>query len=86
MGFSHLLNTNADIEAFKTKFDIPHDVHIAYYHKGDIEDQRLLWVVFFPLMAILKGEVRFPIDPLYLGPSSFMGLAPTSACPIFIGW
>ena len=86
MGFSHLLNTNADVEAFKTKFNIPRDVHIAYCHKGDIEDQRLLWVVFFPLMAILKGKVRFPVDPLYLGPSSFIGLAPTSACPIFIGW
>ena len=42
MGFSHLLNTNADVEAFKTKFNIPRDVHIAYCHKGDIEDQRLL--------------------------------------------
>ena len=55
MGFSHLLNTNADIEAFKTKFDIPHDVHIAYYHKGDIEDQRLLWVVFFSFNGHTEG-------------------------------
>lgn len=57
MGFSHLLNTN-DVEAFKTKFNIPHDVHIAYCHKGDIEDQRLLWEVFFPLMAILEDRVK----------------------------
>lgn len=42
LGFSHLLNTNADVEAFKTKFNIPCDVHIAYCYEGDIKDQRLL--------------------------------------------
>ena len=49
MGFSYLLNTNANVEAIKTRFNVPHDVNIAYCHEGDIEDQRLPRVVFsFP--------------------------------------
>ena len=47
MSFSYLLKTNADVESFKARFDIPHDVNISYYHEGDIEDQRLPHVVFF---------------------------------------
>jgi len=66
MGFSHLLNTNADIESFKDRFNIPRDVNISYCHEGDTEDQRLLHVVFFPLMSTLEGGVRFPVDPLLL--------------------
>ena len=48
MSFSYLLNTNACIESFETRFNIPHDVNISYCHQGDIEDQRLPHVVFFP--------------------------------------
>lgn len=59
MGFSYLLNTAADVVVFKTRFNIPQDVNIEYCHEGEIEDQRLPWVVFFSLMAILEGEVRF---------------------------
>ena len=47
MSFSYLLKTNADVESFKARFDIPYDVNISYYHEGDIEDQRLPHVVFF---------------------------------------
>ena len=46
MGFSYLLRTNANVESFKARFNIPHDVNLSYYHEGDIEDQRLPHVVF----------------------------------------
>ena len=75
MGFSYLLNTNANVEAIKSRFNVPHDVNIAYCHEGDIEDQRLPRVVFFPLMAILEGGVRFPIEPLLLRTVSFYGFS-----------
>ena len=71
MGFSYLLNTNANVEAFKTRFNISHDVNIAYCNEGDIEDQRLPRVVFFSLMAILEGGVRFPVDPILFRTLSF---------------
>ena len=67
MSFSCLLETSANVEAFKTRFNIPHDVKIAYCHEGHREEQRLPQVVFFPLMSILEGGVRFSIDPSYLG-------------------
>ena len=63
MGFSYLLNTDSDIESFKTLFNIPCDVNISYCHGGDIKDQRLPHVVFFPLMLILEGGIRFLVDP-----------------------
>ena len=75
MGFLYLLKTNADVESFKARFDIPHDVNILYCHEGDIEDQRYL-VAFFPLMFILEGGVRFLVDPLLLRTFSFYGLSP----------
>ena len=67
MGFPYLLNITVNVAAFKTRFNIPHDVKIAYCHEGDREEQRLPQVVFFPLMSILEGGVRFSIDPSYLG-------------------
>ena len=85
MGFSYLLSTNADVESFKAGFNIPHDMNISYYLEGDIEDQRLPHVIFFPLMSILKGGVRFPVDLWFLRTLVFTGLTPTSVYLIFIG-
>ena len=77
------MNTNTDIESFKARFNIPRDVNISYCHEGDIEDQRLLQVVFFPLMSIQEGGVRFPIDPLLLRTLSFYGLSLDQCLPNF---
>ena len=71
MSFSYLLDTNADIESFKTRFNIYHNVNISYCHEGDIKDQGLPHVVFFPLMSILEGGVRFLVDPFLLRTLSF---------------
>ena len=83
MGFSYLLNINADVESFKTSFIIPCDMNISYCHEGDIENQILPHVVFFPLMSILEGGVRFPVDPLLLRTLSFYGLNPDQCLPNF---
>ena len=83
MSFSYLLKTSVDIESFKVRFNIPHDVNISYCHEGDIEDQRLPHVVFFPLMLILEGGVRFLVDPLLLRTLSFYGLGPDQCLPNF---
>ena len=71
MGYSHLVRNDASVEAFKAKYNIPQDVCIEYCLKGNIEDQRVLRVIFIPLMFILKGGVRFPLDRLLLGTLRF---------------
>ena len=83
MGFSYLLNINADVETFKTRFNILRGVNISYCHEGDIEDQRLPHMVFFPLMSILEGGVRFLVDPFLLRTLNFYGLSPDQCLPNF---
>ena len=83
MGFSHLLNTEESLAKFKAVYDIPGDVKVAYCHEGDIALQRHPHVVFFPLMAILEGGVRFLVDPLILSNLRFYGLCPDQLPPNF---
>ena len=73
MGYSYLLSSKASLATFRATYNVPEDVDIAYCHEGDIEIQRRRGVniVFFPLMAILKGGIRFPIDPLVIGTLKF---------------
>ena len=55
MGFKYHLRANVDVESFKARLNIPRDVNISYCHEGVIEDQRLPYIVFFPLV---KKEVE----------------------------
>jgi len=74
MGFAHLVRNDTSIKAFKAKYDIPPDVFIEYYLEGNIEGQRVLRVIFIPLMFVLEGGVRFPLDLLLLRTLRFYGL------------
>ena len=74
MGFAFLLDTAASLATFRKKFDIPDDVEMAYCHKSEIALHRGSNTTFFPLMAILKSGVRFPMDPLLLNTLRFHGL------------
>ena len=78
MGYSHLLSSEASLASSRAAYDVPADVDIAYCHKGDIALQRHAGsnVVFFPLMAILEGGIRFPVDPFVIGTLRFYGLCP----------
>ena len=62
----------------RVAYNVPEDVDIAYCHEGDIDIQRHRGVniIFFPLMAILEGGIRFPIDPLIIGTLRFYSLCP----------
>ena len=73
MGYSHLLTIEASLANFRAVYDIPGDVYVAYCHEDDITLQRHSSsnVVFFPLMSILEGGVRFPVDPFILGTLRF---------------
>ena len=83
MPFAYLLKTRENVESFRVKYNIPRDVEISYYHEGDIEDQRLPHLVFFPLMSILEGGVKFPVDPLLLRTLNFYSLSPDQCLPNF---
>jgi len=78
MSNSYLLSSEAALATFRAAYNVPEDVDIAYCHEGDIDIQRRRGVntVFFPLMAILEGGIRFPIDPLVIGTLIFYGLCP----------
>ena len=78
MGFSHLLSSKVTLATFRATYNVPEDVDIAYCHEGDIDIQRRRGIntVFFPLMAILEGGIRFPVDPLAISTLRFYGLCP----------
>jgi len=65
MGYAFLLNTVASLATFRQKFDILDDVEVAYCHESEIALHRGEHIAFFPLMAILEGGVRFPMDLSY---------------------
>ena len=83
MDFSHCLNTEATLANFRAVYDIFGDVKVTYCHEGDIALQWRFQVVFFPLMAILEGGVRFLVDPLILRTLRFYGLCPDQLHPNF---
>ena len=76
MPFCHLLKTRENLALFKATYNIPDDVEISYCDKGDIEDQRRPHIVFFPLMSILEGGVRFLVDSFLLRTLRFYGFSP----------
>ena len=79
MGFSHLLRTEAALANFRARFTIPPDVDVEYCHEDNIALEWCPQVVFFPLMSILKGRVRFSVDPLILRTLNFTVCVPTNS-------
>ena len=83
MGYTFLLNTEASLATFRQKFDIPNDVEVAYCHESEITLHRGANTVFFPLMTILEGGVRFAMDPLLLNTLRYYGLCLDQLPPNF---
>ena len=83
MGFAFLLDTAASLATFRKKFDIPDDVEMAYCHKSEIALHRGHGTAFFPLMVILEGKVRFPMDPFLVITLRYYGLCPDQLPPNF---
>ena len=83
MGYSFLLDTLASLAIFRQKFDIPDDVEVAYCHKNEISLHRGQGTTFFPLMAVLEGGVRLPLDPLVVSTLRYYGLCLDQLPPNF---
>jgi len=80
MGYAFLLNTATSLATFRQKFDILDDVD---RHESEIALHRGEHTAFFPLMAILKGGVRFPVDPFLLNTFRYYRLCPDQLPPNF---
>ena len=83
MGYSYLLEALATLAIFRSKFNIPDDVEVAYCHESEIALHRGQGTAFFPLMSILEGGVRFPVDPLLADTLRYYGLCPDQLPPNF---
>ena len=83
MGFAHLLTTEASLDTFRQMYNVLDDVDVAYYHENEIAFHRRVNTAFFPLMAILEGGVRFPMDPLLLNTFRYYGLCLDQLPPNF---
>ena len=84
MGYAYLLNTKASLATFRQNYSIANDVEVAYFHESEIVLHRGVGIAFFPLMSILEGEVRFPIDLLLLNTLRYYGFSPNQLPPNFI--
>ena len=83
MGYSYLIESPTALATFRNKFNIPNDVDVAYCHESDIELHRGQGTAFIPLMSILEGGVRFPVDPLLINTLTYYGLCPDQLPPNF---
>ena len=83
MGYSFLLDTPASLAIFRQKFDILGDMEVAYCHKNEISLHRRQGTTFFPLMAVLEGGVRLPLDPLVVSTLRYYGLCLDQLPPNF---
>ena len=85
MGYSYLLEAPTALASFRRKFNIPNDVEVAYCHENKIALHRGHGTVFFPLMAILEGGVRFPVDPFLTDTLRYYELCPVRFPSTFTG-
>ena len=73
----------APLVAFRQNYSVPDGVEVMYCHESEIALHRGAGTTFFPLMSILEGGVRFPIDPLLLNALRYYGLSPNQLSPNF---
>ena len=76
MGYFYLLESSDALATFRDRFSIPDDVEVAYCHESEIALHRGRGTTFFPLMSILEGGVRFPVDPFLTDALRYYGLCP----------
>uniref|UniRef100_A0A2N9FLX9 Uncharacterized protein n=1 Tax=Fagus sylvatica TaxID=28930 RepID=A0A2N9FLX9_FAGSY len=74
------VNTPEAMERFRRHYGVPDDVHLAYRFWEDAitgEPGDLI----IPLVAIIEGGVRFPIDPLLADFLDYFRISPTQISP-----
>ena len=74
------VNTPEAMERFRRHYGVPDDVHLAYRFWEDAitgEPGDLI----IPVVAIIEGGVRFPIDPLLADFLAYFHISPTQISP-----
>ena len=79
--FKHLVDSEEEIESFKTKYNIPPHVGIRYAVQGEWFDERKTGEVVILMIAFIKGGMTIPMGTLTRNFLRFFRLSPTQCTP-----
>ena len=74
------VNTPETMALFRRLYRIPDDVGLRYVHWSDALPPSL-GELLIPVVAVVEGGVRFPIDPLLADFLNYFSLSPTQVNP-----
>jgi hypothetical protein len=77
---SRYVNTFEAMAVFHHLYEIPNNVGLRYVHWSDALPPSL-GELLIPVMAVVEGGVRFPIDPLLADFLNYFSLSPTQVNP-----
>lgn len=82
--FRNLCDTEAHMEAFRRRYEVPDDVILALAPPDTDTHDQTESRVHVPLLAVVEGGVRFPLHPLLVEICSICRLTPLQLCPHFL--
>ena len=74
------VNTPEAMAIFRHHYSIPDDVHLEYKYWEDVLPKESGDLVI-PIVAIIEGGIRFPMDPLLVDFLNYFNLSPTQISP-----
>uniref|UniRef100_A0A2N9I7J5 Uncharacterized protein n=1 Tax=Fagus sylvatica TaxID=28930 RepID=A0A2N9I7J5_FAGSY len=77
------VNTPENMALFRRLYQVPDDVGLRYVHWSDALPPSA-GELLIPVVAVVEGGVRFPIDPLLADFLSYFSLSPTQSGPYIL--
>ena len=79
--FKHLVESEEDMESFRTKYRIPPTVGIRYAAQGEWVSARKTREVVIPMIAFIEGGMTIPMGTVTRNYLRFFRLSPTQCAP-----
>ena len=79
--FKSLVDSDEEIENFKTQYRIPPEVEIRYCEEGQWHEDRHKGEVVIPMIAFIEGGMRIPMGRVTKDYLIAHKLAPTQCAP-----